>query len=82
MPFPQTFDGMKAASYIFDAHARCRGCGQETEFWITPHGKKIAMDLMPNADSPAVSDLGTCPDAPLFGALSRSGPGRTPDASL
>ncbi len=66
MPFPQTFDGMKAAGYKFDAHARCRGCGQEIEFWLTPRGKKIPMDLMPNGDSKAVSHFATCPDAPLF----------------
>lgn len=66
MPFPQTFDGMQAAGYRFDNHARCRACKEDIEWWTTPRGKKIPMNLMPNPDSKAISHFSTCSDAPLF----------------
>lgn len=66
MAYPQTFDEMKSAGYRFDNHARCRGCGQEIEWWITPRGKKLPMNLMAESGSPAVAHFSTCVEAPLF----------------
>lgn len=66
MPFPATFDAMKAAGYRFDNHARCKGCGEDIEWWITPRGKSLPMNLMPHPDSPAISHWSTCEEAPLF----------------
>ena len=66
MPFPKTFTEMQQAGYKFDGHARCKGCQEEIEFWITPRAKKIPMNLMPNPDSEAKSHWSTCKDADLF----------------
>ena len=66
MPFPATFAALKAAGYRFDNHARCKGCGEEIEWWITPKEKKMPFNLMPADDSPAVTHFTTCPDAEEF----------------
>lgn len=66
MPFPETFDALKAAGYRFDNHGRCKGCGEDIEWWITPRNKKMPMNLMPEGSSKAVSHHATCEDAPLF----------------
>ncbi|MDE2102773.1 MAG: hypothetical protein KGL39_36350 [Patescibacteria group bacterium] len=71
MPFPATFSALKAAGYRFDNHARCKGCGQEIEWWFTPKGRKLPFDLMPNDDSPAVAHFATCPDVDQFRGGSR-----------
>lgn len=66
MPFPATRDALIASGYKFSNHARCRGCGAEVEWYDTPNGKKMPMDLMPVGDSLAKSHWATCPDAPTF----------------
>lgn len=66
MPFPKTFEEMKKQGYRFDNHARCKGCQEEIEWWISPRGKKIPMNLMPNATSEAKAHWATCTEADLF----------------
>jgi len=61
MAFPQTENDLVAAGYRFDNHARCRGCGAEIEWWITPRGKKMPLD--PGTMAP---HWGTCPKAKDF----------------
>ena len=66
MAFPKDFHELKAAGYVFDNDAECRGCGDAIEWWITPNGKKIPMNPMPTGSTPAISHFSTCSDAPLF----------------
>ena len=66
MAFPKTADEMKAAGYVFDNDATCRGCGADIEWWITPRGSKIPMDPMPRGVSEAIAHFTTCPDAKDF----------------
>jgi hypothetical protein len=64
MPFPQTLDELRFAGYKFDEHSHCRGCDAVIEWWITPAGKKMPMDV---TDSGAVtSHFATCPKAREF----------------
>lgn len=72
MPFPQTFAAMQAAGYRFENHAKCRGCKADIEWWITPKGKKMPMDLMPKDDSLAVPHWSSCPEAGQFRSGSAS----------
>jgi hypothetical protein len=65
-PFPKTFEALQAAGYRFDNHAKCRGCSADIEWWITPTGKKIPMDLMPEPTSEAKPHWATCPNAEDF----------------
>lgn len=61
MAFPRTFGEMKERGYRFEDHARCRSCGQEIEWWTTPNGKRVPMNLMePKSSSPAVGHQSTC----------------------
>jgi hypothetical protein len=69
MPFPKTFDQMKAAGYVFDNYAECRRCGDAIEWWITPNGKKMPMNPMPSGSTPAISHFTTCSDATEFVSL-------------
>ena len=66
MPFPKTRASLKEAGYRFDNHAKCRGCGQEIEWYFTPKGGKMPFDLMQEDNSPAVSHFATCPNADEF----------------
>lgn len=66
MAFPKTFEEMKAAGYVFDNDATCRGCGDDIEWWITPAGKKLPMNPMSSGWSPATSHFTTCSDVDSF----------------
>jgi hypothetical protein len=64
MPFPKTLDELRFAGYKFDQHSHCHGCDAVIEWWITPAGKKMPMDV---TDSGAVtSHFATCPKVDLF----------------
>jgi hypothetical protein len=54
-------EGYKRTSYT-----RCSGCRALIEFWQTPKGKVIPMELMPREDSPAISHFAHCPEADRF----------------
>jgi len=64
--FPKNIMEMKAQGYRFDNDAICRGCGEDIEWWITPRGKKIPMNPMPESNAEAIAHWATCSDAPLF----------------
>lgn len=66
MPFPATRDALIAAGYVFENHSVCKGCKKEIEWFTTPAGKKMPMDLMPEGSSPAISHWSTCPDRDSF----------------
>ena len=66
MAFPQTRDEMKERGYVFSNHATCRGCGEEVEWYSTPTGKKIPMNLMLEGGSPAIAHWSTCENAEDF----------------
>jgi len=64
MPFPETLDKLRAAGYRFNLDAHCRGCGARIEWWITPAGKHMPMDV---TDSGKVqSHFATCPKVEQF----------------
>jgi hypothetical protein len=64
MPFPTTIEELKAAGYVFENHANCRGCGETIEWWKTPRGKKMPMDV--DQDGNCESHFSTCPNAKNF----------------
>jgi hypothetical protein len=64
MPFPETIEALAAAGYKFSNDARCRGCGASVEWWDTPNGKKIPMDV--DADGNCEAHWATCPKAKDF----------------
>ena len=66
MAFPKTSDELKAAGYVFDNDATCRGCGDEIEWWKTPSGKSMPFNPMPSSSTPAIAHWATCSDAPSF----------------
>jgi hypothetical protein len=66
MPFPQTRDALIAAGYKFSNHAKCRGCHEEIEWYETPTGKKMPMNLMMEGSSPAIAHWSTCPERDAF----------------
>jgi len=64
MPFPETVDELKTAGYKFDGHSHCRGCGEVIEWWLTPRGKRMPMDV--DARGNCESHFSTCPKAANF----------------
>ena len=64
MPFPETIAELTAAGYKFDGDANCRGCGAPVEWWDSPKGKKIPMDVDPEGN--CVTHFATCPKAKEF----------------
>jgi hypothetical protein len=45
MAFPKTSSELAAAGYVYDGDGFCRGCKEPIEWWITPAGAKIPMDV-------------------------------------
>ena len=64
MPFPQTLDELRAAGYRFEGHAHCRGCNRVIEWWVTPHGKRMPMDVTDSGKAEA--HWATCPKVDQF----------------
>ncbi len=44
MPFPKTDKELREQGYQYENTGRCRGCGAEIEWYLTPHGKHIPLD--------------------------------------
>ena len=68
MAFPKTFSELTGAGYSFLEHARCRGqhCQRDIEWWQTPKGKKIPLELMERPDSMVKPHWADCVDADGF----------------
>jgi hypothetical protein len=65
MPFPATKEAMMRAEYTYTTSKVCP-CGATMELWMTPSGKLIPMNPMPQEESPAVSHWATCEKAAQF----------------
>lgn len=61
MRFPRTPEEMVARGYQYDNDNVCRGCGADIEWWITPNGKKLPVNV-----GTAEPHWSTCPDADRF----------------
>jgi hypothetical protein len=59
MAFPTTIEELVKAGYVFSNDGTCRGCGARIEWWTTPRGKKMPMDV--DADGNCASHWSTCP---------------------
>jgi hypothetical protein len=64
MPFPETTQELIAAGYKFDNDSHCSGCGASIEWWITPKGKRMPMDVGESGN--VESHFSTCPKAKQF----------------
>ena len=64
MPFPKSLEELKAAGYVFSNHAACKGCGATVEWFTTPKGKKMPMDV--DTAGNVVSHFSTCKNAEDF----------------
>lgn len=60
MAFPKNEDEAEAQGYSFDSSSKCRGCGEPIEWWITPNGKRMPMNL------DFTVHWSTCPQAEQF----------------
>ena len=61
MPFPKTENELVGQGYKFEGKAKCKACGKEIEWFLTPKQKHIPLDagtLEPH--------WGTCPEASKF----------------
>lgn len=61
MPFPRTVAEMTDAGYLYSNDSICRACGAAIEWWVTPRGKKLPVNL-----GTAKPHWATCPQAELF----------------
>ncbi len=58
--FPQTRDAMRRAGYEFLNEVDCKSCHARIEWWRTPGGKKIPMDVPKTDHSHIVTHWSTC----------------------
>lgn len=67
MPFPSTFADLGPAGYRYAGHGTCKGCAASIEWWLTPAGKRIPLNLMYNGGrSPVIPHHSTCPNVEQF----------------
>lgn len=64
MPFPETVEEMKDAGYEFKNEGDCRGCRVRIQWWKTPLGRNIPMDV--DEDGNVQSHWASCPKAKDF----------------
>lgn len=66
--FPKTNGEMLMRGYepSSGSNAKCRSCQAPIEFWKTPTGKTIPMNLMPTPETPAIAHWATCKHAAEF----------------
>jgi hypothetical protein len=57
---PRTLGEMKSAAYVFSNRAPCKGCGVEIEWWTSPKGALLPMNVMNKSGDGAVVHLETC----------------------
>jgi hypothetical protein len=66
MPFPKTWDALKASGYEWRNDSECKGCGEPIMWFKTPNGKNIPMNPMNRGTSPAVAHWSTCTEQDSF----------------
>lgn len=64
MPFPETVTELVAAGYKYESDSHCTGCGAAIEWYRTPKGKMMPMDV--DKDGNCEPHWGTCPKAKDF----------------
>ena len=64
MPFPTTLDELRSTGYRFEHTSHCKGCGALIEWWITPAGKRMPMDITDRGQ--VQTHFATCPRADQF----------------
>lgn len=60
MALPKTLDEMRAMGYKFQNHGVCKACGDDVEWWETPHGKTIPINEMDKGTSRAIAHWTVC----------------------
>jgi hypothetical protein len=65
MAFPATVEELRTAGYKYDRYSYCSGCGALIEWWTTPRGKKMPMDVT-DSGGKVQSHFATCPKAAQF----------------
>jgi hypothetical protein len=51
MAIPTQREELVAAGYVFDDESRCRWCGIEIEWWLTPKGAKMPFRVIEVKDT-------------------------------
>ena len=46
MAIPDTRDGLTAAGYQYLSTSICRRCGKDTDWYLTPRGKKMCLSAI------------------------------------
>lgn len=58
MPFPRTLEELSAGGYLFSNQADCGRCGRRIQWWTTPQGKKMPIEVRGTGD--IRSHFGNC----------------------
>lgn len=64
--FPRNSTELKFRGYTKSGNAHCRECVAPIEWWITPTGKRIPINAMPELLTPAVPHWSTCTNPNRF----------------
>lgn len=64
MPFPTNLDQLRDAGYRHENCARCRACKVSIEFWRTPLGKIIPLEI--DDKGKVTPHFANCPEASQF----------------
>jgi hypothetical protein len=64
--FPKNSTELKFRGYTRSGPSACRECAAAIEWWITPTGKRIPINAMPELLTPAIPHWTTCTNPNRF----------------
>lgn len=63
---PPTWKELEAAGYVWQSRTNCKNCGKEMEWWTSPAGRWIPVELVAEAGGKRMVHTMLCPKADQF----------------
>lgn len=63
---PPTWKELEAAGFVWQSRTNCKNCGREMEWWKSPSGRWIPVELVAEAGGARMVHTMLCPKADQF----------------
>ncbi len=66
LTIPPTWTELEEAGYVWQSRTTCKACGREMEWWVSPAGRWLALELAPEMGGARTLHTLLCPKAGQF----------------